>query len=342
MKDQKNTEDDSKAASNIKSHIRDAFGLLQERYSSRLTPAEIEASRKAAGLPPRDPAQEPEKIVYPTHSSGFRDIDIMMGSGFEGGQLILVGGYTAAGKTALVSSIVMNTIAKGDALPILFFQKKHRPTDLAIRFISSHAKINLGRMFSGRFLDYDWPHLQRTAATLHRANINIYSGNHGGLIDISEIEDEIAHFKSENDMGLVVVDSLQDFCSHITSAEEKHLAHTSMCYRLKALAAKHDVPVLLTSSINSTIEKRNTYDKRPSIGDLVGVAGNAADIADAVLFIHRPAMFCPHCIARDGSCTAMHDRLAEIVIAKQNNGPTGIVELSFYGAHLGFETAEEE
>jgi replicative DNA helicase len=113
------------------------------------------------------------------------------------------------------------------------------------------------------------------------------------------------------------------------------LSLTNACRSLKILANELKIPIILTSSLNSFREKMS--DKRPQLSDLTAIAGNAIDIADTVLLIHRESLYCEKCLKHDNSCKAGHNQTAELIIAKQRNGGTGTINITFLDEFTRFE-----
>lgn len=276
-------------------------------------------------------------------STGFSDLDELI-QGFRPGELVVLGGYTSSGKSSLAMNFCANISIEGNKQKTLYFQKNFNANSMMQRLLASQARVDSGRLGSGYIADTDWPRIQRAAHAILSAGIHLH-GPHMKVFpqSIDEVVDEISDYMQVADQapGLIVVDSLQDFCSSESySNETRHPAYTHAAHRLKKIAVEYDTPVLVTSWINSTTDKR--YNKRPGLADLVGVAGNAADIADKVIFIHRESQFCEHCQQKDGSCVAFHERDAEVIVAKNNNGPIGMVLLNFFGELFRFEGKRRE
>lgn len=276
-------------------------------------------------------------------ATGFRDLDLLTQGGVLPGELAVVAGYASSGKSSLVMNICLNMSIGEASQKTLFFQKNIPINAIMERLLASQARVDSGRLGCGYMIDTDWPRLQRSATDLYKSPMQIY-GPHMKMYpqSITDVVDEVCEYLRDNDPpALIAVDSLQDFCSSESySNETRHPAYTHAAHQLKKLALTYNVPVIVTSWTNSAADKR--YNKRPSLQDLVGVAGNTADIADKIMFIHRESLFCEHCQAKDGSCTAYHERDAEIIVAKNSSGPTGSVMLNFIGEHFRFENQLHE
>ena len=199
-----------------------------------------------------------------------------------------------------------------------------------MRFLSSLARVDAGRMRTGHFLDSDWPKLQRAAATLHNANIFI---DDTPAISVLELRAKARRLKTEHNIGLIIIDYLQLMRAG-ANPESRQQEISEISRSLKALAKELSVPVVALSQLNRSLENRS--DKRPMMSDL-RESGAIEQDADVIMFVYREAVYCEHCRKKDGSCTANHERSAEVIIGKQRNGPIGTVELAFMGEHTRFE-----
>lgn len=292
---------------NVRDDIRAVFGDLQARYEAKGAVGMVKTS--------------------------FDSLDLVLGGGIEPGSLVVVAGRPGAGKTSFCANMVAAYAPKEEVgLFCAFFQLRKTSKQMLRKIVALKSRVDESRMMCGHFHDTDWPRLQRSADALFKSNIHLFDRVGSEVTDLDSVKRTIDAFRSQELLGPVVIDSLQDFCAWVVDQDAKYAAHTEFCYEMKRLAIEMDIPIVVTSSVNSTWEKRR--DTRPLLSDLTGVAGNAADIADVVLFVHRESQDCLHCLKNDGSCTADHERLLEIIVAKNSSGPVGCtVPLCFCPEH---------
>jgi len=288
----------------VKDVIKDTFKMLQTLY---------EKKEQITGVP-----------------TGYIDLDHMT-AGLQPGDLIIVAARPSMGKTTLALNIASHASAEAkERVGSAIFSLEMGKEQLVMRFLSSLARVDAGRMRTGHFLDSDWPKLQRAAATLHNANIFI---DDTPAISVLELRSKARRLKSEHNIGLIIIDYLQ-LMRGGPSVESRQQEISEISRSLKALAKELSVPVVALSQLNRSLENRG--DKRPMMSDL-RESGAIEQDADVIMFVYREAVYCEHCRKKDGSCTANHERNAEVIIGKQRNGPIGTVELAFMGEHTRFE-----
>lgn len=288
----------------VKDVIKDTFKMLQTLYEKK----------------------EPITGV----GTGYVDLD-QMTAGFQPGDLIIIAARPSMGKTTLALNIASHASAEAkERVPSVIFSLEMGKEQLVMRFLSSLARVDAGRMRTGNFLDTDWPRMQRAADTLYKSQIFI---DDTPAITVLELRAKARRLKSEHNLGLVIVDYLQ-LMRGGANPESRQQEISEISRSLKALAKELHVPVVALSQLNRGLESRS--DKRPMMSDL-RESGAIEQDADVIMFVYREAVYCEHCRKKDGSCTADHERAAEIIIGKQRNGPIGTVELAFFGEHTRFE-----
>ena len=288
----------------VKDVIKDTFKMLQALYEKK----------------------EPITGV----GTGYVDLD-QMTAGFQPGDLIIIAARPSMGKTTLALNIASHASAEAkERVPSVIFSLEMGKEQLVMRFLSSLARVDAGRMRTGNFLDSDWPRMQRAADTLYKSQIFI---DDTPAISVLELRAKARRLKSEHNIGLVIVDYLQ-LMRGGANPESRQQEISEISRSLKALAKELHLPVVALSQLNRGLESRS--DKRPMMSDL-RESGAIEQDADVIMFVYREAVYCEHCRKKDGSCTADHERSAEIIIGKQRNGPIGTVELAFFGEHTRFE-----
>jgi replicative DNA helicase len=259
--------------------------------------------------------------------TGFTDLDSMT-SGFQGGDLIIVAGRPSMGKTAFSINIAEN-VALGlggltSGLPVAIFSMEMASTQLAMRMIGSIGRLDQHRMRTGRLEDEDWEKLTTALGKLNEAPIFIDEGAALSSFDVRARARRL--HRQCGKLGLIVVDYLQLMAAPAGRQGENRATEISEISRsLKALAKELDCPVVALSQLNRSVEQRP--DKRPVMSDL-RESGAIEQDADLILFIYRDEVYNPDSTDKG---------TAEIIIAKQRNGPIGRVRLTFVGEHTRFE-----
>lgn len=254
--------------------------------------------------------------------SGFTDLDSMT-SGLQPGDLVIVAGRPSMGKTAFSLNIAEN-VALDTGLPVAVFSMEMAATQLAMRMIGSVGRLDQHRMRTGRLEDEDWVRLTTALGRLNDAPIFIDEG--AGLTSFDVRARARRLHRQCGKLGLIVVDYLQLMSAPANKQGENRATEISEISRaLKSLAKELDVPVVALSQLNRSVEQRP--DKRPVMSDL-RESGAIEQDADVILFIYRDEVY---------NADSPDKGTAEIIIAKQRNGPIGRVRLTFLGEHTRFE-----
>ena len=254
--------------------------------------------------------------------SGFSDLDSMT-SGLQPGDLVIVAGRPSMGKTAFSLNIAEN-VALDPGLPVAVFSMEMAATQLAMRMIGSVGRLDQHRMRTGRLEDEDWVRLTTALGRLNDAPVFIDEGAGLSSFDVRARARRL--HRQTGKLGLIVVDYLQLMSGPAGRQSENRATEISEISRsLKSLAKELDVPVIALSQLNRSVEQRP--DKRPVMSDL-RESGAIEQDADLILFIYRDEVYNPD---------SPDKGTAEIIIAKQRNGPIGRVRLTFIGANTRFE-----
>jgi replicative DNA helicase len=252
--------------------------------------------------------------------TGFPDLDHLT-AGLQPSDLVIVAGRPSMGKTALAINMAEHVVIK-TGRPVVVFSLEMPGEQLAMRMMSSLARIDQHKVRTGKLEDEDWPRLTSAVSLLADAPLFI---DDTAAMTPTEIRARCRRLKREHDLGLVVVDYLQ--LMQVPGGKESRAMEISEISRsLKALAKELDVPVVALSQLNRSLEQRP--DKRPRMADL-RESGAIEQDADVIVFIYRDEVYNPES-ADKGK--------AEIIVAKQRNGPIGTVPLTFLGQYTRFES----
>lgn len=256
-------------------------------------------------------------------STGFELIDEMT-SGFHPGELIIIAARPGMGKTSICLSIAQN-VAIREKNPIAFFSLEMAAEQLVMRMLSTEARVDLQRLRTGRLFDSDWPKLTIAAGVLAEAPIYI---DDTALINVLEIRAKVRRLSAEikTDLKLIIIDYLQMMRGR-GRVENRQQEISEISSSLKALSKELMVPVLVVSQLSRAPERRGTDENRPQLSDL-RESGAIEQDADLVAFIYREAYY-----KKD----AKNPNEAEVIIAKQRNGPTGTAKLAFIKECARFE-----
>lgn len=250
--------------------------------------------------------------------TGFTQLDQLL-SGLQPSDLVIVAARPSMGKTAFALSIAREASRKGKSVGV--FSLEMSAQQLVLRLISADAQIGLQSLRSGRLSQSEMHGLVTRIDDL--MNANIYIDDSAGLSPV-EFRAKCRRMKIEHKIDLVIVDYLQ--LMHAPRAESREREISMISHALKAVAKELQVPVMALSQLNRTLEAR--ADKRPMLSDL-RESGSIEQDADVVMFIHRPEYY-KIATFEDGRST---ENVAEVIVGKQRNGPTGDVRL-FYQKEL--------
>ncbi len=255
-------------------------------------------------------------------ATGYEQLDRMT-AGLQPSDLIIIAGRPSMGKTALAMNIVQHA-AIIEKIPVAVFSLEMSMEQLALRMLCSIGRIDSQRIRTGRLLEKDWPDLTRATGILAEAPIHI---DDSAGMTVLEMRAKARRLKSEHDLGMVVVDYLQLMQGRSSKNENRTQEISDISRSLKAMAKELDVPVVALSQLNRGLESRT--DKRPQLSDL-RESGAIEQDADVIGFIYRDEVYNK---AEDNP----NRGLAEIIIGKQRNGPTGTVKLTFLAEYTTFE-----
>ena len=258
---------------------------------------------------------------------GFKDFD-QMTNGFQPADLIILAARPSMGKTALALNMVSN-IALQSKKSVLFFSLEMSKDSLIQRILSSEARIDSHRLRTGFLEPTDWKKLLGTASRI--SNSKIWIDDRAG-ISYMDIRATARRLKKKEAVDFIIIDYLQLISVPSGKREENRQNTVSEISRnLKLIARELNVPVLALSQLSRAVESRT--DKRPMLSDL-RESGALEQDADLVCFIHRPGYY--------NKEDETIQNLAEIIIAKQRNGPVGDVKLSFINKYTKFEDYFDE
>jgi replicative DNA helicase len=245
--------------------------------------------------------------------SGFARLD-QFTTGFQPGELIIIAARPSMGKTSLGLNIAMNA-AKDAAKHVAVFSLEMSNDQLVQRFLSMEARIDAQALRTGNIKDREWGEITRAMGVL--AEIPIYVDDSAALT-VGEVRSRSRRLAAQNGLDLIIIDYLQLLRSPNIRVTNRVEIIDEICRGLKALAKELKVPVIALAQLNRSPESRN--DKRPMLSDL-RESGGIEQEADVVAFIYRDEYYNPP--------TPENENIAEINIAKQRNGPTGLVQLRF-------------
>ncbi len=254
--------------------------------------------------------------------TGFTDLDHRT-AGLQPGDLIIVAGRPSMGKTAFALNIAEHVaLHPSTRLPVAIFSMEMSASQLAMRILSSMARIDAHKLRTGRLTNEEWPNLTDAIDKLNQTSIHV---DETPALNALELRARARRMKREyGQLGLVIVDYLQ-LMSASGQGENRATEISEISRSLKALAKELKVPVIALSQLSRAVEQRN--DRRPMMSDL-RESGAIEQDADVILFIYRDEVYSPEKEEARGR--------AEVIIGKQRNGPIGRVELTFLGQFTRF------
>jgi len=252
-------------------------------------------------------------------STGFPVVDRYL-LGLQSGQLLILAARPGMGKTSLGLNISINS-CKSSGLPVALFSLEMLDSELSMRILSSESKIDSRRLRTKNFLDTDLRSIGHAVQEL--SQLPIFINDNGGTT-APDILSQSRKIKSEYGLGLIVIDYLQLMRSHTRNpSREQQIAEISRS--LKAMAKELQCPVLALSQLNRSVESRP--DKRPNTSDL-RESGAIEQDADVVMMVYRDDFY---------NKDSKEPGIAEIIVAKNRSGETGVAKLAWVGAHTSFQ-----
>ncbi len=277
--------------------------------------------------------------------TGYHKLDAMT-AGMQPGDLIIIAARPSMGKTSFVMNMVVNAAMQKhkDAdgrerhpFPALVFSLEMSKESLCERLLCSEARVDSMKLRGGFLETKDWIRITTAAGNLSEAPILI---DDSGSPTLLEIRAKARRWRADNNlfymgaeqMGCVVIDYLQLIQGRATKDDNRQREISEISRGLKALAKELRVPVIALSQLNRSLESR--ADKRPMLSDL-RESGAIEQDADVIAFIYRDVVY-----SKD-ECKEEERHVAEIIIGKQRNGPTGVAKLAFKGEFTRFENLAE-
>jgi len=254
-------------------------------------------------------------------ASGLTDLDKMT-SGLQDSDLIIVAGRPSMGKTTLVMNMAEHAAIQSN-VPVLVFSMEMPADSLAMRMMSSLGRIDQHHIRTGKLDDDDWPRVTSAVHMLSEAPLFI---DDTPALTPAEMRARARRLAKEHGkLGLIVVDYLQLMKVPGFKADNRTAEISEISRSLKSLAKELEVPVIALSQLNRSLEQR--HDKRPVMSDL-RESGAIEQDADLICFIYRDEVY---------NEESPDKGTAEIIVAKQRNGPIGKVRVAFLGKYTRFE-----
>lgn len=295
---------------------KSVFDLLQKRNTGEYVPIKqvvlnaldkIEKASKSKGTVTGIP-------------TGFIDLDYKL-SGLQPADLILVAARPSMGKTAFVLNIAQYVAFKKDKCAAIFSLEMSKE-QLVNRLFSLESQVDAQALRTGNMKDSDWEKLIEGAGIIGKSHL-IIDDTPG--ISVSELRSKCRKYKLEHGLDIIIIDYLQLMSGSVGGRSESRQQEISEISRsLKALARELNVPVIALSQLSRAVESRP--DKRPMLSDL-RESGAIEQDADVVMFIYRDEYY---------NKDSEFKKQAEIIIAKQRNGPVGTVHLAWLGEYTKF------
>src|SRR5215470_17330303 len=287
--------------------VRDGFVSMKQLAQSSLDTIEKLHARKEliTGVP-----------------TGFTDLDEMM-SGLQPSDLIIVAARPSMGKTSLVLNIAQHVGTKTD-MTVGVFSLEMSKEQLFLRMLTAEARIDAHRLRGGFLGERDWGKLSQALGTLSEAKVFIDDSPGSGVL---EMRAKCRRLASEHGLDLVIIDYIQ-LMQGRGRFENRTLEVASISRSLKGLAKELNVPIIVLSQLSRAPESRS--DHRPQLSDL-RESGALEQDADVVIFIYREEQYA------DKESPVDAQGVAELIIGKQRNGPTGVVKLAFIREFTRFE-----
>jgi len=261
--------------------------------------------------------------------TGFIDLDRLT-AGLQPTELIIIAARPGVGKTALALNIAANAAMEGDRpVGVAFFSLEMSKEQLALRLLCAQARVDSARARTGVISQDELQRLIAAADPISQTKIFIDDSSDTSVLTLKAKCRRLARDKDVN-LGLIVVDYLQ-LMKPVKANDRRDVEIAEMSRSLKALAKELRVPVIALSQLNRQVESRT--DRRPMLADL-RESGAIEQDADVIAFIYRDEMY--------KGKESKDAGIAEIIVAKQRNGPTDTVKLTYIGSYTRFENYTPE
>ncbi len=255
-------------------------------------------------------------------ATGFDKLDDLT-SGLQNSDLIIIAGRPSMGKTAFALNIAQNAALEGQT-PVAVFSLEMSKEQLAFRLLAAEARVDSQRLRKGFLGETDWPKLTTAAGRLSDAPLYI---DDTPAITVLEMKAKSRRLKADKGLGLIVVDYIQLMRGGGGFRDSREQEISEISRSLKALAKELSLPVIALSQLNRQVESRT--NRRPQMADL-RESGAIEQDADVIAFIYRDEVY-------NKSDDNPDKGVAEIIVAKQRNGPTDTVKLTFLEKFTRFE-----
>ena len=253
-------------------------------------------------------------------TTNFYELDQML-TGLHGGEMIIIAGRPSMGKSTFALNIARK-VAVENTQAVAIFSLEMTSENMATNILSAHARIDAQKMRKGEMNNEELSHIGRSLDSLAQAPIFI---DDSSVLSVSELRGKCRRLKKRNDIQLVIIDYLQLLSGSAKASQRSREQEVSEISRgIKALAKELDIPIIALSQLSRKAEGRS--DNRPVMSDL-RESGAIEQDADVIALLHRPDYYNPEELPGQ----------AEVIIAKQRNGPTGTVNLAFVKNKLMFE-----
>jgi len=303
-----------------------------EKVIFEISEKKVKASFVAVGDMIKDTLKTVEKLYERKEMvtgvpTGYDDLDRLT-AGLQPADLIVVAGRPSMGKTAFSLNIATNAAFAGTGVAV--FSLEMAKEQLVLRMLCSEARVDNSKIRSGYLGERDFPKLANAAGRLHEAPIYIDDTPAISILELRAKARRLVRDRTKK-VGLIVVDYLQ-LMRGMGTANNREQEISEISRSLKALAKELHVPVIAISQLNRRVEDRG--DKRPLMSDL-RESGAIEQDADVIMFIYRDEVYNPK---------SDNKGIAEVIVAKQRNGPIDTVELTFLSEFTRFEnyTVREE
>lgn len=313
---------------------RQASEVLESAEQRVFQIAEAGARGRKSSVSMREAVKEAVQILHHRYENkgqltglptGFTDLDDKT-AGLQASDLVIVAARPSMGKTAFSVNIAEN-VAIRSKQPVAIFSMEMSASQLAFRLISSIGRIHQQHLKTGDLAEEDWPRVTSAITMLSEAKVFI---DDTPALSPGELRSRARRLQREHGgLGLIVVDYLQ-LMQVPDNVENRATELSEISRSLKALAKELDVPVMALSQLNRSLEQRG--DKRPMMSDL-RESGAIEQDADVIMFIYRDEYY---------NEDSPDKGLAEIILGKQRNGPTGTCKLTFLGQYTKFENHAPE